>query len=417
MTASSSRRTTVTRSWTFALAAFCIGITILLWTIRGWVWLGVPPINADRTPFSDTLVHLGTAVNCANGLGEWHGRVCFVPDISAVPRAQTYEPWLSLHRLGVDTEPEALAIAWAMVVAFCVAFALLLRPRDPGQFALALAAFLTAGVQLAIERGNFDLAILVLLAGASALLANRRLAPALAGVAALSLATMLKLYTGLACLLAAWTSPAPRRALLAAGVMGVFAAVWVVGPRELLVLAGGAPEGATRFSTGARWLWLQVGPAAAVVAAVLAAITAVLVTLRLARSPTPDQQRWPRRRAAFLLAAATAAPLFLLKDSYDYRLVLWLPCLALPFAWLGRDDVPLAWRRCGKTLIVLFLLVAGMELPCIALDHLAQGGRSWALPAANGLSMLKQFASWQLLALVVAMAWPLRDASMRDPQG
>jgi hypothetical protein len=402
-----------TRRWTAFVLVAAVLLTVLLWTLRAWVWLGVEPINAERTPWSDTLVHLGTAVNCANGLGQWHGRVCFVPNIDAVPRAQTYEPWLSLYRLGIDSEPEALAIAWAMVLAFCLAYALLLQPRTAGQALLALAVFLTAGVQLAIERGNFDLAVFVLLCLAALGLAERRAAPALAGIAALALATVLKLYTGLACLFAWLATPAPRRWSLPAGLAGVLLAVAVVGPRELLVLAGGAPEGATRFSTGARWLWLHAGPSWAVAALMLAAATALFVTIALLRVPAPVFARWPRRRTAFLLAFATAAPLFLLKDSYDYRLVLWLPCLALPFAWLGNAAVARRWRCLGASLVALFLLVAGIELPCTWLDRLAAEGVSWAAPLAQVLALLKQFAAWLLLALSAVLAARLLLAQTR----
>jgi hypothetical protein len=387
--------------WTLALLTSCLALTAVLWANHGWIALGVQPINPERTPWSDTLIHLATAVNCADDLGEWHGRVCFVPSIDAVPRAQTYEPWLTLHRLGVDDIDDVLAIALLTVVAFCVAFALTLRPASAGQATLALLVFCTTGVQLAIERGNFDLLISAMICLSGGLLARPRVPSALGGIAVLSVATMLKLYTGLAALMAWFIARVPWRISIPAAIAALVLAVMVVGPRELLILGQGAPEGATRFSTGSRWLFLQAGPAWGV-AAIITALVAMAATRQwLANGIAPDFTRWPRRVAVFQIAFLTAVPLFLLKDSYDYRLVLWLPCVALPFAWLRAGSVDAAWRAFAIVLIALFMFVSGIELPCTWLDAIARGsGAQWPTALATGLSYAKQFAAWTLAGLL-----------------
>lgn len=398
--------------WPLAVLGACLALTLLLWALRAWVWIGVPPINEQRTPFSDTLTHLSTAVNCADGLGEWHGRACFLPNIDAVPRAQTYEPWLTIHRLGIDQHWQVQVIAVAMVLLFYLVLVLAFRPRGLAESALVLALLFTPAVQLGVERGNFDLMIATLLCLAAFLLADRRVGLALVGVATLSLATMLKLYTGLACLLAGALTPARRSVLLPAGVIGVILAVLVVGPRELVILGQGAPEGATRFSTGARWLLLHAGWAWAVAAPVLAAAVAALFWRGLRLAPRPAFVcRWPRRVLLFQLAALTALPLFLLKDSYDYRLVLWLPCLSLPLALLRAEaGVSRAWRRLAQAVIVAFVFVASVELPASWLDRLAISQElTWARPLAGSLALAKQFAAWLLSALLALIFFAITD--------
>lgn len=398
--------------WSLALLAACLLMTAVLWATHGWVHLGVAPINAERSPWSDTAIHLATAANCANDLGQWYGRVCFVPSIDAVPRAQTYEPWLTIHRLGVDDDNDIVIIAVAMVIAFCVAFAFSLRPRSGGEALLGLAMFSTAGVQLAIERGNFDLLMATMICVAGALLAARRMGAAVAGIAVLSIATMLKLYTGLACLLAGFVARIPWRIGVAASMAAVALAVAVVGPRELLILGGGAPEGTTRFSTGAHWLFLHAGVGWGI-AAIGLAIVVMLVAWRALAAPgeAPAYARWPRRVAVFQIAFLTAVPLFLLKDSYDYRLVLWLPCLALPFAWLRAGAVDGRHRRVAIALIALFVFVAGIELPCTWLDSLARDtGAVWPSRLATALAYTKQFAAWTLAGLLAMLFFRIVQA-------
>ncbi len=389
--------------WPGLLFVACVLLTLVLWLSRGWVCLGVPPINVERTPFTDTSAQVESAMNCAN-MGDWHGRVCFVPSIESVPRMQAYEPWLSFQRWGLlDSVALVPWLAWAMVLGFAAALAFTLRPASAGQTAVAFALFATSAVQLAVERGNFDLLIASLLCLAGASLASSRPRAAVTGALILSLATMLKLYTGLATLMAWTVTRVSWRIMLPVSVLALLLAVFVVGPRELWVLGQGAPEGATRFSTGARWLFLQHSTAAGIAAIGLAVAVAAAALLWLRRESLPDPFRWPRRVAVFQLAFLTAVPLFLLKDSYDYRFVLWLPCLALPLAWLARGTVSTRWRALAIALIALFVFVAGVEMPAYWLDHLSARGHGWATTTAAALGLAKQFAAWLLAALLTAL--------------
>ncbi len=392
------------RRWPALLFVACGLLTLALWLSRGWVWLGVPPINAERTPFTDTAAQVESAMNCSNNLGEWYGSVCFVPSLASVPRMQTYEPWLSFQRWGLLDDVALVPwLGWAMALGFCAALALALRPASAGQTVTAFALFATSAVQLAVERGNFDLLVASLICLAGALLASPRPRAAVSGALVLSLTTMLKLYTGLAALLAWTVSRVSWRIMLPVSVLALVLAVAVVGPRELWVLGQGAPEGTTRFSTGARWLFLQHGTGAGIAAIMIAVVAALAALALLHRQPLPNPGRWPRRVAVFQIAFLTAVPLFLLKDSYDYRFVLWLPCLALPLAWLARGTVPSRWRALAIALITLFLFVAGVELPAYWLDHLSARGHGWATTTAATLGLAKQFGAWLLAALLTVL--------------
>lgn len=391
-----------------------MGLVLALYAGRGWIWLGVPPVDAARTPFSDALIHLATPVNCLDGHGQWHGRTCFIPDRETVPRAQTWEPWLSFARLGLDTQARALAVSWLTVLGFCLAWARVLAPASAGEALLGLVLFATAAVQLGVERANFDLLVAALLCAAAAAIARPGAPGALAGIALLAASTALKLYTGAACALAWLLARAPARLTVPACALALAAAIAVVGPRELLVLGGGAPEGATRFATGARWLFGQAGPAwgwAGVGTGVLAALASLAW---LGTGPAPEPARWPRRLAAFQLSAMTALPLFLLKDSYDYRFVLWLPMAALLVAWLRPGAVPARWRQGAALGLSLLVFVMAVELPASLLDRLAAGDTgalAARLAAAAGLA--KQFACWVLWALLAVLSLRLFELDWR----
>lgn len=157
-----------------------------------------------------------------------------------------------MYRLGVSTLTHVYIAAIAIILAFYAAMILTFRPAGFGQSLLLLSLLATTGVQLAVERGNFDLLIAALLCLTGALLARADRRASLAGALVLSLTTMLKLYTGLACALAWLVARGSWRWMLPVSIASTLLAITVVGPRELLILAQGAPEDATRFSAGAR---------------------------------------------------------------------------------------------------------------------------------------------------------------------
>jgi hypothetical protein len=393
---------TDTRPWAWTIAVFAVTLiaTFALYQTRGWTHLGVPPINAERVPLSDAAAQLDVADRCARGLGERIGRACFVPSVDVPTHSIAYEPWLTFARWGLKG-PNYFPAAVAIIGLFYLAIALSFRP-DRASEALWLLLFLfSAAVQLAIERANFDLLTCAILCAAAACLARRGSLAAAAGCALLGFDMSLKLYSGLASAFA-WITRRDDRARTAVfslvATLGVIA--WL-GLDAIAALGRHSPEGATRFSTGAHWLLRTHGTAWTIVAAALALIVAALAwrSLRPSAAVVAAFKREPQRVALLQIAFLTAVPLFLLMDSYDYRLVLWLPCLALPLALRRDASLDRAWRVAMLALLVLAAVVFCAELPCRWLDHVA----GWPHALIEPIVLAKQLSAWALAALLGAV--------------
>ncbi|MFB9068228.1 hypothetical protein [Pseudofulvimonas gallinarii] len=387
---------------TSALAALCLAATLALFLTRGWVHLGVPHFHPELRPFTDTKAHLETAAGCRIGLGEWQGSACFVPDAVTVPRAQTYQPWLFLHDLGLLPYQHYSVVAWVMIVLFWLAYARLAAPDGPRQALVALLVALTAGVQLGVERGNFDLFVFVLMAMAALALPRRRRAGFAVGTALLAFATALKLYTGAATLLSWLAARQWHWRAAAISALMLAAAIAIVGPAELLALGAEAPEGATRFSTGIPWLAQALGwPAALALASVAALSAGVLCWRRCVPLYAALSRLPPASRTALHLSAFSAVPLFALKASYDYRFVIWLPAV---LCLLKLASLPGA-RGIGALSVVLFFLAAGMELPLSQIEHWSQTSLDFAASGTvQGLVLLKQLSALLLAALIGSLS-------------
>jgi hypothetical protein len=333
--------------WTsVCFITFCAA-TVLLYATRAWYLLGVAPIGPDRPPFSDAHAQLITADGCVLGGGTWIERVCFMPSADVLPHAQSYEPWLTFSRLGLGHE-HYIAISWIAIVLFYLAICLLFKPATWRQAGLLTVIVFSSAVQLAVEHANFDLVMCVLLIASGWLLSRRHLAASLLACVLLGFGTTLKIYSGLGTLFA-WLATNHRQRILVACASTVtcLLAVAVLGVDNILVLGKGAPEGATRFSTGAHLTFRHYGFAGAALVVVAALSISGWLLHKILKSPSLSRIRASEAEAAvFIVAWLTAIPLFFLKDSYDYRLVLWLPMLALAIRLT--HDAPPEYRRLAK---------------------------------------------------------------------
>ena len=382
-----------------ALFALAVVATLCLWLTRGWAAIGVPHFDPLLIPFSDAENQLAPVEWCKAGRGEWVGGVCFVPSQADPTHAQTYEPWVTLGEWGLASAHYD-AIALAMIALFYLAFCLTMKPASAGELGLCLLLLATPAVQLGVERGNFDMLMNALICLAAWLLARPRPLAAAAGCLVLAIATMLKLYTGLACAFAWIVARTLRASTAIAAVAATVLAVAVLGPETIVVLGQGAPEGATRFSTGAHWLFRYRGIGSAVGTILFAAAVTGGMFAMLKQVPAPHFERWPNRKAAFDLAYLVAVPLFFLKDSYDYRFIVWLPCLALPLALL-RGGVHDRWRAWAAATLALFLVATVTELPSHLLDlHALRSDTAWTAPAISALVCAKQAATWVLVGML-----------------
>lgn len=384
----------INRSWHWTATSFLTlcAATAGLYATRGWHWLGVPPIGPDRPPFSDAHAQLMAADACLAGAGTWIERVCFLPSIEVLPHAQSYEPWLLFSRLGLDHE-HYIAVGWIMAVAFYLATCLLFRPGTARETGLLAGLVLSPAVQLAVERANFDLLMATILIASGWLLARRRLAASVLACALLGLGTTLKIYSGLSTLFAWLTTRHPNRRIVAiVSACACLLAIAVLGPANIIVLGEGAPEGATRFSTGAHLTFDLYGPTGGslVVAAAFALCVRASRSIWAQERPTERISTLAPQAAVFTISWLSAVPLFLLKDSYDYRLVLWLPMLALAMRLAGGN--PGAIHALCKAMLVSFAFAAFVELACKVAD-------STALPAWVGhmLVLGKHVGMWTLV--------------------
>ena len=398
------------RSWYWTLACFLALCAATAWlhATRGWHRLGVPPIGPDRPPFSDAYAQLVTADACLAGAGTWIERVCFLPSIDVLPHSQSYEPWLWFSRLGLGHELY-VALGWCMVAAFYLATCLLFRPSTWRTAGMLMVLMLSPAVQLAVERANFDLLMATLLIASGWLLTRGRLAASVLACALLGFGTTLKIYSGLATLFA-WLAGVHSHRRVVAGVsaLACLLAIAVLGPANILVLGHGAPEGATRFSTGAHLTFDRYGG----VGGSLLMATALASCAWISRSITTRglhlEQVFARapEAAVFTLSWLTAIPLFLLKDSYDYRFVLWLPMLALAMR-IARGGASPA-DALGKAMVAAFAFAAYVELACVLAG--ATASPAWVEAA---LVLGKHLGMWILVFASSILLLALSRSNLR----
>lgn len=356
----------INRQWHWTAASFLAlcAATAWLYLTRGWHRIGVPPIGPDRPPFSDAYAQLVTADACLAGAGSWIERVCFLPSIDVLPHAQSYEPWLTFSRLGLGHE-QYLVVGWIMVVGFYLATCLLFRPDSWRAAGMLIVLLLSPAVQLAVERANFDLLMATILIASGWLLSRPRLATSVLACALLGLGTTLKIYSGLGTL-CAWlaTGNRHRRVVAAASILACLLAIAALGPANIIVLGKGAPEGTTRFSTGAHLTLDRYGPigGSLIVAATFSLCAWLSRPIRAHAQPVEQIGGFAPQAAVFIISWLSAVPLFLLKDSYDYRLVLWLPMLALALRLAGGS--PGSVNALGKVMLASFAFAAFVELAC-----------------------------------------------------
>jgi hypothetical protein len=378
---------------------FCT-ITAVLYTTRGWYLLGVPPIGQDRPPFSDAYAQLATADACLLGAGEWEANVCFIPSANVLPHSQTYEPWLLFSRLGLKHN-YYIAISFLMILLFYIAICLLFSPINMTEVIIFTALTFSSAIQLAIERGNFDILATLILIISGYLLSRSKLSTSILGCILLGFNTTLKIYSGLSTLFA-WTATNAKRnvVIYASGISCLFA-IAILRIENIIVLGHGAPEGATRFSTGAHLTFNTFGAGVSTFIVLATAIIAggwLLIVMPKRTEYLCNFCKDSPQAAVFMMSYLTAVPLFFIKNSYDYRLILWMPMLALALKIRRQKTTLTHLSTLSATIVYLFLYVVLVELICNLLE--AAASPNTFAPIEAVLVLGKHISMWLLVWLL-----------------
>lgn len=254
-------------AWKYGLGAGVCVVLLLMVLVQFeslWWWLGVGHI----TPYFSDLVAILAA-------GEAHVRGWDVYQhnpLDPYNRPHVYGPWwLMLGDIGLG-RADTWWLGLTLAGLFLMAALLVLKPRNNYTVVLAVLMMVSPGVLLAVERGNNDLVIFLLLTLAAWLVTRRQMLSGVAGAGLVLLSAALKLYPLAAVpALAAKDATRKRLMLLLGGTVLAVAMVLVLSWSDYRRTAELAPEPLTIFGYGAKlsgliWavfprerVWLLVG--------------------------------------------------------------------------------------------------------------------------------------------------------------
>lgn len=380
-------------------------------------WLGV---NHYGMWFLDT--HALLASNDALALGRDVYR--FNP-LDYFGRPHVYpHAWLLLGKLGL-TRADGAALGFALGTAFFVTAVAGLRPRTSGELVWALLVLCSPPVLLALDRGNNDLVIFVLLAPVVPCLLSPRRGASYLAVLLIALATALKIYPAAAALvLLAGKTVREVRLRLA-----VMAAVFAVMACDLVVdfgrYGGLVPRPDGLMTLGAANVFLAAGASDRLAGGLGLLAGGVLAASLWRLDWLRDWSIAPELRAAwvgFVLGAILLTGCFFAGLSFGYRWIfsLWL----LPFLWALHRDYATPERvrllaRVTSGLLFLGLWIDGMA--GTVLMHYAKAlGPTVVTRWAERIFLLEQPVTWAFFACLlifllrfVGDGW--RTVSRREP--
>ncbi len=383
--------------WRVAVvAATLLWLLALIGREGAWAWVGIEHYSLY---FVDTMAVLSAGQ-------AWHAGLDIYQNNPFDPfgRPHVYGPWWLLTGPMGLTIADAFWIGPLLGMAFLVAAAAVLGPRRPAAAGVAWLLLASPQVLLALERGNNDLVVFILLALAGGLLARPR-GPALFGVGLFGLAAALKMYP-LAALPALVARPVPRRAaLLWLGVgAGGCLLVFLLWRTDFTRALATAPRPWSVFTYGLKvlsfmWMW-QTRPRAILCLAVVfgAALAGVAV--------------WLRRRAATLWVAVpttgTVAAWFvaggsswcfcyLANTNYVYRASLLLLPARLWLDQMNGPDRPVA--RAARELLAACIVTLWL----FPLKSWCSGHLGPSSPADLGLAVILGLEQALVIAVTAAL--------------
>ena len=314
--------------------------------------------------------------------------------------------WLHLRDLGL-TRADTLQLGFGLVGAFLLAALAYLRPRTPHEVWWHAAVLCSSPVLLALERGNNDLVIFILLAPlVPCLLSGRRwirwVPPFLLAVAA-----ALKYYPAVAglILLAAVERDELRSRLFLAALLLAWAGFSVSG--DLAAFGPLAPQPEGLLSFGATGFFHELGWQGWGPKLVCAGIGLVVAARFWSGRVLADWEPSAEQRSAwlhFILGAALLTGCFFTSTNHGYRWIfaIWLA----PLLWmLPRDPAaPPNVRRLARWTARLFLVVLWLApLCCIVLTRLiGHVPGATVMRLASWLFLVEQPFDWAFFLCLLA---------------
>lgn len=391
-----------------AAAAFAFGCAIYWLAAKstyvamlyGW---GVVPVDY---PFIDTHTVLSARVCSALGINPFITNPCDV-----LARPFLYSPLFLLgagaHELGAN-----VPLGFALDAAFIVSLLCLPPARKLADFGVMTLAVLSSVTAFAVERGNFELSLFVVVAVAGRLALGRGTALRLLGYGLMLTAALAKYFP--AVLMALTLRERPRLFVAVNALAAVAIALFVAGYRhDLLVAYANMPRldyfgdmfGAVTLPYGLATIipWF---PAALALAGLTLATFGVAVALAQQPAVTQAYARLPEPERVFLaIGCLLIVGCFFAGQSIAYRgvhLLFVLPALNA----LARTTPNAAGRRLFAATRAITLFLMWRE----AFHHFALAIVPAALPV---WWLAKEFAWWWLIAVLAGLTLCfMRDSTM-----
>jgi hypothetical protein len=326
-------------------------------------------INHFNAWFVDTFALLASNDAITRGLDPYAAN-----PLDYFQRPHVYSHWwLHLRDLGL-TRADATWLGLGLAGSYLLTAMWRLRPRGWCESLWYAAVICSSPVLLALERGNNDLVVFLLLVPLVPCLLSERRTVRLAAACLVAAAAMLKYYPAAACLvlLAGVDRRELRSRLLVALLLMAVAGFSVVG--DLAGFGPLAPQPAGLMSFGATGLFTELGwmgwaPKLLCAGVGLAAVVWFWSGRRLRDwEPVPARQSdWLH----FVLGAALLTGCFFTSMNFGYRWIfaVWLA----PMLWiLARDpDTPTPVRRLARGTMGLLLVALWWEpICCIVINAL-----------------------------------------------
>lgn len=368
---------------------FDLAVDRELWLLgKKWLWFPQWPVFGD---LAVTLQHLGEAQRGLDPLRDPTSEFGY-------PRAV-----LLLHHLHLQDLPAAW-LGLSQAVIWMAGTILILRPRTPLRSIITTLLFISPPIWLGLERGNVDLMLFLGLAVAAVLWARAGGWPAVLGpVAAVFLATLLKLYPAFVLAGGAWTDQGRRR-LVWIGAIAAVGIYWLLHSEEMNLIMSKLHHGQSTSwgclmifkqssffpspaaGSGLSWAWLiGIGTYG------FAFLAAALVGHRLSAACFAYDGISRTDWALYWFGASVCCGSFL-ASNYAYRWVFALLTLPLLLNLARTSGFPGAiWAR-----LTLAALAVSLGAP-LGLTH--------------GLFFAVQFANWCCILLLVVGYFALRPST------